>query len=107
MDTYSIIALVVRLILVLLLWKKAKGVLNPRTRSRTSLLEVVCAVSLLFGFYVYLFTLMLLVHLGIQMYTQWKRKEKLGKEALLFLLVSLIFLKGPGDFSLDNVLGNI
>lgn len=104
---YAVIALVIRLLLAFKLWKTGRLALSARTRTGGRFIELVCAVSIFFGFFVYPFTLILLIHLGIRMWTNRKSRVGLGRDPLLFLLTLIIFAKGPGLFSIDRLLGNI
>lgn len=96
---YSIIALIIRILLVLFLWRRGK--------LRENLVELVCAAGILLGIWFGLFTLVLLIQLGILLWQDRRRGLRLSKELLLFLLTLLIFLKGPGEFSLDGLLGHV
>lgn len=97
MEVYAIAALFIRLFLVIALFQKGKA----------NKIELVIAVSLLLGFYVYLFTLILLVKLSLKMWSDREKGLRLNKDLLIFVLTWAIFLKGPGAISVDKLLGNI
>lgn len=107
MDVYSITALTIRLFLSLIFFQKGKLALSGRTRTVANSIKLLTALSLFLGFYVYLFTLILLVMLGLKMWGERKGGWRWGKEALVFALTLIIFFKGPGVISLDKLLGNI
>lgn len=107
MVIYAIIALVLRLALVFQLWKEGRLALSARTRTITNAIFFANAASLLVGLFVYPFTTALLVVLGIRLWKRYKRGEKLTEAIILFILTLIIFLKGPGEFSIDKLLGNI
>lgn len=97
MEIYAIAALFIRLFLVIVLFQKGKA----------NKIEFVIAASLLLGFYVYLFTLILLIKLGLKMWSDRVKGLRLNKDLLIFVLTWVIFLKGPGAISVDKLLGNI
>lgn len=92
--------------LTLLLWKMGKRALSTQKRSGANIVELVSAVSIFLGFYVFLFTLILLIHLGIRMWTNRKKGVSWRKDLPVFLLTLILFFKGPGEISLDKLLGN-
>lgn len=104
---YSIISLIIRIVLSLFLWQKGKFALSSRSRNRENVVELVSAAGILLGMWFGLFTLILLIQLGIGLWQDRKRGLRLSRELFLFLLTLLIFLKGPGQFSLDGLLGHI
>ncbi|GEM_PF-6048004 len=107
MDIYSIISLIIRLILVFFLFQTGKLALNSRTRTISNIADFLSAVGLLLGFWFGLFTLILLVMLGLKIWSDRKKRLRLGRDLLIFVLTFIIFLKGPGVISLDKLLGNI
>lgn len=107
MDFYSIFIVFVRLFLVLQFWPMAAPALKSQTRDMGSIVFLANAVSLLLGFFVYPFTTVLLVLLGIRIWQKRKRGVRFGRDLFLFFLTMLIFVKGPGVISLDKLIGNI
>lgn len=107
MDMYSIIAIFARLFLAFSLFKTGRLALKGYSRTFGNTIELASTVSLFLGFYVYLFTLILLVHLGIRMWTNRKRGVRLGSDPILFIVTFILFLNGPGSLSLDKLVGNI
>lgn len=104
---YSIIILVIRFFLAILLFRKGQEALSSRSRNVTNSVELANSISLLFGFFVYPFTTILLVMLGARIWQKRKKRQRLGNDVLLFILALIIFFNGPGQFSLDRLLGNI
>ena len=104
---YSVILFIIRLVLAFVLWKTGRLALSARTRNFVNSVALANAVSLILGLFVYPFTTVLLIVLGVRIWEHRKRKLKFGKDVLLFLLVLFVFLKGPGIISLDHLLGNI
>lgn len=104
MHIYAFAALLIRLILAIFLFKTGKRALTSSTRTLGSAIELVCAVSLVFGLYVYLFSLILLIHVGVRIWQKRGRRVKIGEDFFIFLLALILFIKGAGDFSLDRFL---
>lgn len=106
MDIYSAIALIVRVILGLALFKEGKRALKPHTRNASTIFMLVATLAIALGFYVYFVTLLLLFYLGIRLWQHW-RGFAITSDTMAFFLTLLLFLKGPGEFSIDKLLGNI
>ena len=107
---YSLLALIIRLFLAFQFWTKGQGALKSQSRTVENTVMLVSAVSLVLGFFVYLMTLILLIYLGMQIWSNRKNASgpwRFGKTELLFVLTLILFLKGSGQFSLDKLLGNI
>lgn len=107
---YAIIALAIRLVLAALLFQKGQLALSSRTRNFTNTVELGNVASLLLGFYVYPFTMVLLILLGVRIWQKRKRGSaswRIGRDLIILIFALIIFLKGPGQFSLDKLVGNI
>jgi len=109
-NVYAIVGLVIRVILAAMLWKTGREALRSQTRTLGNALELAAAASVFLGFYMYLFTLIILIRVGIRMWDKRKRGSaswRIGSDTILFLLTLLLFLNGSGAISLDKLIGNI
>ena len=104
MDIYSIIALVIRILLAMFLWRTARFALRGSTRDWGNVIELASALGILLGFFIYPFTTIILIRLGLRI---WKRRRWIGPDTIPFLLTLFLFLNGSGAISLDKLLGNI
>ncbi|MDP3697501.1 MAG: hypothetical protein Q8R55_05810 [Candidatus Taylorbacteria bacterium] len=106
---YAIIALILRLFLAFMLFQTGQRALKGSSRTFTNSVELANAASLLLGLFVYPFTTVLLIMLALRLWKKWQRGSaswRIGIDPILFILLLLLFLKGPGAISLDKLLGN-
>lgn len=103
-DIYAVAGLIVRVILALMLWKTGKEAFSSRTRTLGNSIELTCAIGIFLGFFIYPFTTIILIRLGIRI---WKHRRWVGPDTIPFLLTLFLFLNGSGAISIDKLLGNI
>src|SRR3989344_548723 len=104
-NVYAIVGLVIRVILAAMLWKTGREALRSQTRTLGNALELAAAASVFLGFFIYPFTTVLLIRIGMQMWDKRKRGVRFGSDTILFLLTLLLFLNGSGAISLDKLIG--